>query len=157
MFPLLSLTACWPLRSTHFHGFLHYYEPVRLLACFLLPSSLLCAQGRIPSSEHVRSPGYTHCTLHARHALRPRRNLRILAFRLRIAACCVLNRIGFRSIYITRLNHFTLSHCGSHAPLSTLNPDLTALDPRLGTHCLPCFIGLGGSPNYTVRTEPAHS
>ena len=75
MFPLLSLTACWPLRSTHFHGFLHYYEPVRLLTCLLLPSSLLCAQGRIPSSEHVRSPGYSHCTLHARHALRPRRNL----------------------------------------------------------------------------------
>ena len=36
------------------------------------------------SLEHIRSPGYTCSTSCARHALLPRRSLRILAYRLRI-------------------------------------------------------------------------
>ena len=95
--------------------------------------------------------------MRARHALRPRRNLRILAYRLRIAACCDRKHIGFRSLYMTGLNHFTLSHCGSRTPLPTLKPHLTASAPRLSTDCLPSFIGSGVSPDYTARTEPAHS
>ena len=57
---------------------------------------------------------------------------------------------------MTGLNHFTLSHCGSRTPLPTLKPGLTASAPRLSTSCLPSFTGLGVSPNYTARTEPAH-
>ena len=57
---------------------------------------------------------------------------------------------------MTGLNHFTLSHCGSRTPLPTLKPGLTASAPRLSTSCLPSFTGLGVSPNYTTRTEPAH-
>ena len=67
-----------------------------------------------------------------------------------------MEHIGFRSLYITGLNHFTLSHCGSRTPLPTLKPGLTASAPRLSTSCLPSFTGLGISLNYTTRTEPAH-
>lgn len=50
------------------------------------PELVLCTQASAKllvdmwgSLEHIRSPGYTCSTLCARHALRPRRNLRILA------------------------------------------------------------------------------
>ena len=37
-----------------------------------------------------------------------------------------MEHIGFRSLYITKLNHFTLSHCGSRTPLPT-GTSLTSL------------------------------
>ena len=67
-----------------------------------------------------------------------------------------MNHIGFRSVYFTGLSRFTLSHCGSHTPLPTLKPGLTASAPRLSTGCLPSFTGPGVSPGYTAHTEPAH-
>ena len=67
-----------------------------------------------------------------------------------------MKHIGFRTIFITGLNRFALSHCGSRTPLPTLKPRLTASAPRLSTGCLPSFTGLGVSPSYTTRTEPAH-
>ena len=38
-------------------------------------------------------------------------------------------------VTITRLNRFTLSHFGSHTPLSTLKSHVTISIPRLGTGC----------------------
>jgi len=66
---------------------------------------------------------------------RPRRNLLGLAYRPTLAACDSKESIGFRSLLLTGLNRFTLSHCGSHTPLPTLKPDLTTKAPRLCTGC----------------------
>ena len=107
--------------------------------------------------EHDRSPRYAYDTLCARHALRPRRNLRILACRLRIAACC--GRLSHRLplTHVTRLNRFTLSHCGSRTPLATLKPNLAASAPSLSTGCLPGFTGRGISLRYIICAELAHN
>ena len=107
--------------------------------------------------EHGRSPRYAYDTLCARHALRPRRNLRILACRLRITACC--GRLSHRLplVHVTRLDHFTLSHCGSRTSLATLKPHLTVLAPSLSTGCLPGFAGQGISPCYIICAELAHN
>ena len=74
----------------------------------------------------------------------------------RITACDPEDGIGFRSIYLTGLYCFTLSHCGSRTPLPTLKPHLAALAPRLCTGCLLGFTGLGLSPNCIICTELAH-
>jgi hypothetical protein len=71
-----------------------------------------------------------------------------------LAACCVDERIGFRYLVVTRLNCFTLSHCGSHASLPTLKPHLTASAPRLGTDCLLNFIRPGVSPDSLLSNLP---
>ena len=107
--------------------------------------------------EHDRSPRYAYDTLCARHALRPRRNLRILACRLRITACC--GRLSHRLplVHVTRLDHFTLSHCGSRTSLATLKPHLTVLAPSLSTGCLPGFAGQGVAPCYIISAELAHN
>ena len=107
--------------------------------------------------EHDRSPRYAHDTLCARHALRPRRNLRILAYRLRIAACCGRSSHRLPLNQITRLNRFTLSHCGSRTSLATLKPNLTISAPSLSTGCLPSFTGQGVSPCYIMNAELAHN
>ena len=72
----------------------------------------------------------------------------------RITACDPEDGIGFRSIYLTGLYCFTLSHCGSRTPLPTLKPCLAALAPRLCTGCLLGFTGFGISPKlyYLHRT-----
>ena len=80
----------------------------------------------------------------------------ILAYRTRIAACDQEEGIGFRSILLTGLYRFTLSHCGSRTPLPTLKPHLAASAPRLCTGCLLGFTGCGLSPHCIVCTEPAH-
>ena len=56
---------------------------------------------------------------------------------LSFAHCCLLRRLTHRLplLKFTRLNRFTLSHCGSRAPLSTLKPRLAASAPRLSTGC----------------------
>ena len=74
----------------------------------------------------------------------------------RITACDPEDGIGFRSIYLTELYCFTLSHCGSRTPLPTLKPCLAALAPRLCTGCLLGFTGFGLSPNCIICTELAH-
>jgi hypothetical protein len=80
----------------------------------------------------------------------------ILAYRTRIAACDLKEGIDFRSLYLTGLYRFTLSHCGSCTPLPTLKPHLAALAPRLCAGCLLGFTGRGLSPRCIVCTEPAH-
>ena len=67
---------------------------------------------------------------YARHALRPRRNLSNLA--LSIAHCCLqwYGTLRLPFYIITRLNRFTVSHCGSHTPCPTLKPRLATLAPR---------------------------
>lgn len=106
---------------------------------------------------HDRPPRYVHDTLCARHALRPRRNLRILAYRLRIAACCRRSSHRLPHDQITRLNRFTLSHCGSRTSLATLKPNLAASAPSLSTGCLPGFTGQGVAPCYIINAELAHN
>ena len=66
----------------------------------------------------------------------------ILAYRTRIAACDHEEGIGFRTVYLTELYRFTLSHCGSCTPLPTLKPYLAASALRLCTGCLPNVIKL---------------
>ena len=64
--------------------------------------------------------------------------------------CCLLRHRPHRLplFTVTRLNRFTLTHCGSHAPLTTLKPNLAASAPSLGTNCLLGFIGCGLPPHY---------
>ena len=50
-----------------------------------------------------------------------------------IVACCIPKYIGFCIFRLTRLNHFTLSDCGSIATLPTLKPNVTTSAPRLST------------------------
>lgn len=75
--------------------------------------------------------------------------------RFPIAACDPEDGIGFRSIYLTELNCFTPSHCGSCAPLPTLKPHFAAMAPRLSTGCSLRFAGFGLSLNYIIYTELA--
>ena len=74
----------------------------------------------------------------------------------RITACDHRESIGFRSLLLTGLYRFTLSHCGSRTPLPTLKPHLTAPASRLCTGCLLGFTGFGISPNCIICTELAH-
>ena len=74
-----------------------------------------------------------------------------------ITACDRKKGIGFRFLWPTGLYRFTLSHCGSCTPLSTLKPHLTALAPRLCTGCSLHFTRCGFPPHYITCTEPAHS
>lgn len=80
-----------------------------------------------------------------------------VAYRLYIAACYDWKHIGFRYLSHMRLNHFTLSHCGSRTSLYMLKPHLTTLAPTLSTGCLSIFIRSGVPPDYIIRIEPAHS
>ena len=81
----------------------------------------------------------------------------ILALRTRITACDLKDGIGFRSILLTGVYRFALSHCGSCTPLPTLKPHLAALAPRLCTGCLLGFTGAGLSPACILSAELAHS
>ena len=73
-----------------------------------------------------------------------------------LAACGMKDYLGFRSICLTGLNRFTVSHCGSRTPLPTLKPHLAAPAPRLSTGCSLRFAGQGLSPRCLTCTEPAH-
>lgn len=131
-------SSCHPLFPQQSQMLVTAFAPVTFM-----PSSLLCSNptSRYPSSplrlqdfsflyhsmvEIPRPPRYAHNPLCARHALGPRRNLLRLALCLILVACCQREDIGFHSIYITGLNRFTLSHCGSHTPLPTLKSALTS-------------------------------
>lgn len=152
-------SLCHPLSPQQSRMFVTAFAPVAFT-----PSSLPCGNptSRYPSSplrlqdfgfpyhslvEIPGPPRYAHNPLCARHAPRPRRNLLRLALCLILIACCLKENIGFRSICFTGLNRFTLSHCGSHTPLPTLESALTSWTPRLCTGCLLGFTGLGLSPS----------
>ena len=77
-------------------------------------------------------------------------------YRLVLTACGIEDYLGFRSVYITGLNRFTISHCSSHTPMPTLNPPLAASAPRLSTDCSLRFVGQGLSPRCLTCTELAH-
>ena len=78
--------------------------------------------------------------------------------RFRVECCCLLHMRLHRlpHFILTRLNHFTLSHCGSHTPMPTLKPNLATSAPRLGTGCSLGFTGFGLSPNCLTHAELAH-
>ena len=65
---------------------------------------------------------------------------------LPVAVCDHMHGLDLRMMTLTGLIGFTLSHCGSHTPLSTLKSDLTASTPRLSTGCWLGFTGGGVSP-----------
>ena len=139
MFCFRFLLICYPLRSTRFHVLHHYYEIIRLLttlqdalhfqdfACPYQP--LLCVGDRQISQVCVK---YL-CMLATLYD--PDGTYVLLRYRVHITACCTTERIGFRLSLLTRLNRFTLSHCGSHTPMPTLKPNLAASAPRLSTGC----------------------
>ena len=78
-------------------------------------------------------------------------------YRVGIAVCCERKHIDFRTLLLTGLNCFTLTHCSSHTPLPTLKPNLAASAPRLCTGCSLDFTGAGLSPTYISSAELAHS
>ena len=158
MFRLRRLLICHPLRSTYFDTLHCYYEMIRLLTARrprsvykTLLSVTACHSGDCQTSQvrlnylcmlaTLLDPGGT-CT----------------SSRYRSAHCCLWCRRTPRlPLYIlTGLNRFTLSHCGSHAPLPTLKPGLAASVPRLCTGCSLRFTGSGLSPNYISSAELAH-
>ena len=108
-------------------------------------------------TESARPPRYTCITfVRSPRSIDPGGISPTLRLRSVLAAYGEEEHIGFHSIYITGLNRFTLSHCGSRTPMPTLKPHLTASAPRLGTDCSLNFTGSGLSPNYITRTELAH-
>src|SRR5574344_142198 len=74
-----------------------------------------------------------------------------------IAVCGKRKYIDFHAFLLTGLISFTLSHCGSYAPLPTLKPHLTVSAPRLSTGCSLNFARVGVSPTYISSAELAHS
>jgi len=99
-------------------------------------------------------PGMRVLPLHARHALRPRRNLPNIA--ITVGSCCLLWQETHRLplFLITRLHRFTLSHCGSRTPCPTLKPNLAALAPRTRYRLLAKLYRAGSFTQlyYTHRT-----
>ena len=89
--------------------------------------------------------------------LDPGGTLTFSRYRMLIAVCGKRKYIDFHSLLLTGLISFTLSHCGSYAPLPTLKPCLTASAPRLSTGCSLHFARAGISPTYISSTELAHS
>ena len=149
--------SCCSLRSICFHRLLRYYEAVRLLP---YRQVLSVYKTSIPLTGLRRSvadlPGM-QLLLHALATLLDPDGTCITSqLRSSIAACDQRNGIGFRFILLTGLYRFTLSHCGSCAPLPTLKPHLTAPAPRLSTGCSLRFAGFGLSPNCITCTELAH-
>ena len=120
------------------------------------PFTRLCLCLPLVPAETARPPSMLELPWYARHALGPRWELHTLA--LTAVYCCLLSRKGHRlpRLIFSRLNRFTLSHCGSHTPLTTLKPVLTDADPSLGTGCLLNFSRAGLSPAYISNTELAH-
>ena len=87
--------------------------------------------------------------------LDPGGTLTFSRYRMLIAVCGKRKYIDFH--LLTGLISFTLSHCGSYAPLPTLKPYLTASAPRLSTGCSLDFTRVGISPTYISSAELAHS
>ena len=107
--------------------------------------------------EPVRSPRYTGTTfVRSPRSIDPDGISPTLRLRVVLAACDLEDGIGFRSLYLTRLYRFTVSHCGSRTPLPTLKPHLAAPAPRLSTGCSLRFAGSGLSPDCITCTELAH-
>ena len=108
--------------------------------------------------EPVRSPRYTGTTfVRSPRSIDPDGISPTLRLRVVLAACDLEDGIGFRSLYLTRLYRFTVSHCGSRTPLPTLKPHLAAPAPRLSTGCSLRFAGSGLSPDYITCTELGYS
>ena len=95
------------------------------------------------------SPVHLIYLCYARQLLRPRRNLYILT-KTNIYYCLLLTQwYQLPHHHITRLNHFTLSHSGSHTPQSTLKPNITALAPRFRYQLVVTPL-LGRHPTYYI-------
>lgn len=82
-------------------GFHCYYEAIRLLTgCRVLSVYRTSIFPTTNEMEPARSPRYVCNTLCARHALKPRWNLRALAWRIRIAACDTGDCLGFHLTHL---------------------------------------------------------
>lgn len=149
--------TCCPLCSTGFHRFPRYYEAVRLLTGLRGLSIFKTSIPPYHLVEPVRSPRYTGTTfVRSPRSIDPDGISPTLRLRVVLAACDLEDGIGFRSLYLTRLYRFTVSHCGSRTPLPTLKPHLAASAPRLSTGCSLRFAGSGLSPDCITCTELAH-
>lgn len=155
---LWKLLICCSLRSIGFCRLRHYYEAVRLLLTLRHTLDLQNLAMKLPFRRLADLPGMQILPLCARHALlTPTKYPH--PWRFSVGSCCLryrgLPRLPLY-IYLTGLNRFTVSHCGSRTPMPTLKPHLTASDPRLSTDCSLRFVGLGLSPCFFTCTELAH-
>ena len=133
-----------------------YYEVIRLLTDLWLALSLQNLAAILPfKTESVRPPRYA-CTIFVRSprsidpgGISPTSRLRSV-----LAAYCVEDHIGFRSFYLTGLNRFTLSHCGSRTPYPTLKPHLAVSAPRTRYRLFARLYRVGSFTQlyYTHRT-----
>lgn len=161
MFLFVECYICRPLRSIRFHGFHYYYESVRLL---IIHQVILSLQNLVLTLTSYRD--YETSQVHVIYlacspsSIDPDNISMTSPYRSFLSACYNEECIGccffFFFFILTRLNHFTLSHFGSQAPLSTLKPNVTILAPRLSTGCWLNFTRLGLPPNYILHTELAH-
>ena len=121
--------------SLHGHYPFHrYYGLIRLLACHFhhLRRNAPCTANTVFFQNTQDLTGMPRVTiLSSPRSQTPTEPIYSRHYRVNVVACCFGENIGFRSIFLTRLYHFTLSHCGSLSFLPTLKPDLTALAPRL--------------------------
>lgn len=160
MLRLRKSLTCRPLRSTCFRTLPHYYEAIRLLtglrSALRLQDVACTYRSFFPRGTRQISRVCTHYFVCSPRSIDPGGTYTLSRSRVPISACGVEEHIGFHSSYLTGLNRFTLAHCGSHTPMPTLKPRLTASAPRLGTGCSLCFARPGISPSYIACTVPAH-
>jgi len=133
-----------------------YYEVIRLLTDLRFALSFQNLVTLLPlRAESVRPPRYT-CIIFMRspRSIDPGGISPPLRFRSVLTACCIEDYIGFRSLLITGLNRFTLSHCGSRTPCPTLKPHLTASAPRTRYRLFAKLYRVGAFTQlyYTHRT-----
>ena len=117
--------------SLHDHYSLLWYYEILRLPVYLLHFLEFYVLSCITSLEYAGSPWLICYPLKIHHWFIPRQHPHLLAF----SFMCFRLRLGgqYRLLFynVTRLIPFTLSHCGSLSPLSTLKPNVTILVPRL--------------------------
>ena len=154
---LWKLLICCPLRSIGFHRLPHYYEAVRLLLTLRHTLDLQNLAMRPPfSGDQQTSQVCKYYLVCSPRSIDPDGISPPSLYRLVLTACGIEDYLGFRSLYLTGLNRFTVSHCGSHTPMPTLKPHLAASAPRLSTDCSLRFVGQGLSPCCLTCTELVH-
>ena len=136
MFQLLERTIHQPLFSTDSTLFLRYYELIRL-AILLLYWLILYSLYILFSRDSIVSLKFQyHIITYSPHPQTPEKFIYSHHNDYINSACCLLHNISlFILSAISGLDSFTFSHYGSYAPLSTLTPNVTTLEPRLGTSC----------------------
>ena len=137
MLRLRRLLIRQPLGSAAFQRFQRYYELIRLLRIHRPRSIYKTSLGFTAISRNAQTSQVRLIYLCALTTLLDPGGISTALLSGRFFAVCgAWKHIDFRSILLTGLYRFTLSHCGSRTPLPTLKPHLTALAPRLCTGCL---------------------